>query len=240
MPISLPASFSLSKHRRKHSIQAGIRKSPRTESPRPARTNERTRRSVHACGCVCTPLRPQKVMPESCTPPMLESSKRVVEDVQLSNGTAVHACRSGLDHSKLVTSTLFISNLHCPSCASSIEEVLHALCPRPASFAFSFVFHSLQISHCLGLEVRKIVTALEEIGFEVHSVFQDGDETTGSQPRELNFYGKGKKEISNDWEKSLEAAVKSGSIYGNIVVVNKKNLRSYLRRSMQYAVKTAK
>ena len=104
--------------------------------------------------------------------------------------------------SRQCTTTLFISNLHCPSCASSIEEALGALKPKPASFSFSFILHSLEIVHDCAISAQLLATTLEDIGFEIHSVFRD----TGSQDvaKEVAI---GKQPKCREWEHSLDEAV---------------------------------
>ncbi|OCL03270.1 hypothetical protein AOQ84DRAFT_303111, partial [Glonium stellatum] len=80
---------------------------------------------------------------------------------------------SGNSNTAVVTTTIFISNLHCPSCLDSINEALRALEPPPQSVDHSIISHSIVVRHKPSLPVTAISNALELAGFEVHSVFQD-------------------------------------------------------------------
>ena len=101
----------------------------------------------------------------------------------------------------MVTTTIFISNLHCLSCVDSIEESLRALELPSQSISHSIVSHSIVVHHKASLPVKQISEALELAGFEVHSVFQDQHSFTG--PLE----GASSGNYSPEWENSLEQAV---------------------------------
>ena len=101
----------------------------------------------------------------------------------------------------MITTTIFISNLHCLSCVDSIEESLRALELPPQSISHSIVSHSIFVRHKASLPVKHISEALELAGFEVHSVFQDQYSFTGS------LEGASSGNYSPEWENSLEQAV---------------------------------
>ncbi|KAF2727592.1 hypothetical protein EJ04DRAFT_505488, partial [Polyplosphaeria fusca] len=100
------------------------------------------------------------------------------------------------------TTTIFISNLHCPSCVEGIQDSLSALRPAPVFISHSIVSHSVVIRHNTSLAVDAISGALEVAGFEIHSIFQDSDSPYG--PVEIHST-----ETHQGWEESLEQAVQS-------------------------------
>lgn len=75
-----------------------------------------------------------------------------------------------MDVTGRVTTTFFISNLHCPSCVTSIEASLATLQPQPISVSHSIISHSITVSHHAELSTAIITEALEQAGFEVYSV----------------------------------------------------------------------
>ncbi|OJD30953.1 copper resistance-associated p-type atpase [Diplodia corticola] len=109
-----------------------------------------------------------------------------------------------------VNTTVFISNLHCPSCVTSIQEALQTLDPAPDSISHSIVSHSVTLCHDPGLPVQHISDSLELAGFEVHSIFRDSHpvHAPDSSPDELD-------DNDAEWEKSLEQAVRRWSQWRN-------------------------
>lgn len=103
-----------------------------------------------------------------------------------------------------VTTTLFISNMHCPSCITSIEVSLESLKPQPTSISHSIISHSITVRHDDKLSTDTITDALEQAGFEVYSVVRSKgtDTSTWQQDRSQTISG-------NDW--GLEQAVDSWS-----------------------------
>jgi Cu+-exporting ATPase len=100
-----------------------------------------------------------------------------------------------------ITTTCFISNLHCPSCVDGIQASLSALDPPPQDVFVSIVSHSVVVRHAACLNVDDITVSLEAAGFEIHSVFQDNKAVRN--PVEVkNPEGK-----SNEWHTSFERAV---------------------------------
>ena len=78
-------------------------------------------------------------------------------------------------HQNIVTTTFLISNLHCPSCITSIQSLLEVLTPAPISISHSIISHSITIHHDDDLPATTITTALEHAGFEVYSVVVHGE-----------------------------------------------------------------
>lgn len=109
-----------------------------------------------------------------------------------------------------VNTTIFISNLHCPSCVTSIQEALQALDPAPDSISHSIVSHSVTLCHDPSLAVDRISNALELAGFEVHSIFRDSHPVhqPDLSPDDLD-------DNDAEWERSLEQAVRRWSQWRN-------------------------
>jgi Cu+-exporting ATPase len=72
-----------------------------------------------------------------------------------------------------ITTTCFISNLHCPSCVDGIKTSLSGLSPPPHDVFVSILSHSVVVRHAAFLDVEFISGSLEAAGFEIHSIFQD-------------------------------------------------------------------
>lgn len=113
----------------------------------------------------------------------------------------------------VVTTTIFISNLHCPSCVEGIQESLQSLTPAPEFVSHSIVSHSVVLRHDKSLAVEDISESLEAAGFEIHSIFQDNK--TVYAPVEVRHF----EHRGAEWENSLEHAVarwfQSGSTCGS-------------------------
>ncbi|THW67728.1 heavy metal translocatin [Aureobasidium pullulans] len=97
------------------------------------------------------------------------------------------------------TTTFFISNLHCPSCITSIQFCLEDLGIQPTSISHSIIHHSVTIRHNPETSPNTITSSLEKAGFEVFSVAQADREPTFRpwQPEDTG--------INEDW--GLEQAV---------------------------------
>jgi len=100
----------------------------------------------------------------------------------------------------ITTTTLFISNLHCPSCITSIQFCLEDLSIQPSSISHSIIHHSITIRHALSISHTAITSELEKAGFEVYSVVQANREPTFSKTWQPEDTG-----INEDW--GLEQAV---------------------------------
>ncbi|KEQ92357.1 hypothetical protein AUEXF2481DRAFT_68684 [Aureobasidium subglaciale EXF-2481] len=69
------------------------------------------------------------------------------------------------------TSTFFISNLHCPSCITSIQFSLEEdLGIQPSSISHSIIQHSVTIRHATSISSNTVTSSLEKADFEVYSV----------------------------------------------------------------------
>lgn len=97
------------------------------------------------------------------------------------------------------TTTFFISNLHCPSCITSIQFCLEELNIRASSISHSIIQHSVTIRHDSSISHITITSSLEKAGFEVYSVAPANREPTfrSWQPEDTG--------INEDW--GLEQAV---------------------------------
>ena len=100
-----------------------------------------------------------------------------------------------------VTTTIFISNLHCSSCIEGIRESLSALDPAPEFISHSIVSHSVVLRHTTALALEDIAGSVDAAGFEIHSIFQD-NRTVFAPVEVRRFQGR-----SAEWESSLEHAV---------------------------------
>lgn len=73
------------------------------------------------------------------------------------------------------TSTSFLlSNLHCPSCVSHIQDILYALRPRPESVSPSLVSSWVTVQHDPSLARSTVKQALTDAGFDVSDVTFEG------------------------------------------------------------------
>ena len=78
----------------------------------------------------------------------------------------------GLD-SRYRTTTFLLSNLHCASCVSNIEETLFRLAPRPSSVDLSIVSQTVTVRHHPSLPESTLSRALYDAGFEIYDVVRD-------------------------------------------------------------------
>jgi Cu+-exporting ATPase len=100
-----------------------------------------------------------------------------------------------------VTTTIFISNLHCSSCIEGIRESLSALDPTPEFISHSIVSHSVVLRHTTALALEDITGSVDAAGFDIHSIFQDS-KTVFAPVEVRRFEGR-----NAEWESSLEHAV---------------------------------
>lgn len=101
----------------------------------------------------------------------------------------------------MATTTIFIANLHCPSCVENIDNIFQYIQPRPTLKSTSIVSHSITCEHDPSLSPSQLSQALEAAGFEVHSIFEIDPDS--SEAVEVSFPN----QKSLDWEDSLEHAV---------------------------------
>jgi Cu+-exporting ATPase len=78
-----------------------------------------------------------------------------------------------LNRSDVITHSFLLSNLHCPSCVSKIQESLSTLCPAPISISPSLVSSWVTVQHEKCLPVEDIREALEDAGFDVCDITPD-------------------------------------------------------------------
>ncbi|RPB13929.1 heavy metal translocatin [Morchella conica CCBAS932] len=69
-----------------------------------------------------------------------------------------------------VTTNLLISNLHCPTCSQTINELLSRLAPAPYRISTNILDHSVTVAHSHSLDPKEIIRVLVEAEFEVDSV----------------------------------------------------------------------
>ncbi|OIW24986.1 heavy metal translocatin [Coniochaeta ligniaria NRRL 30616] len=81
--------------------------------------------------------------------------------------------RSRSTSPSLRRTTFLVPNIHCPTCASFVEDFLLCLRPRPVSVVTSIVTHSVTVNHDASLSTRTIAKALGEAGYEVDTVVSD-------------------------------------------------------------------
>ncbi|KAI0952212.1 hypothetical protein AcW1_004372 [Taiwanofungus camphoratus] len=75
-----------------------------------------------------------------------------------------------------VTTTVFVSNLHCSSCVSTIQDALSLLSPAPISTDVSVVTQTVTVNHPVDLSPVSIKTAIDEAGFDIVATPIDTDE----------------------------------------------------------------
>ncbi|CZT43331.1 related to CCC2-P-type ATPase involved in export of Cu++ from the cytosol into intracellular, secretory compartments [Rhynchosporium secalis] len=70
----------------------------------------------------------------------------------------------------MVTTSFILSNLHCPSCVSHIQNTLYALDPAPITVSPSLISSAVTIEHDTSLPASYLQVALESAGFEIFDV----------------------------------------------------------------------
>lgn len=73
------------------------------------------------------------------------------------------------------TTTFLLSNIHCASCVSNIEEALFRLVPRPSSVDPSIVSQTVTVRHHPSLPESTLSRALSDVGFEIYNVVRDAE-----------------------------------------------------------------
>ncbi|KAI9743033.1 MAG: hypothetical protein M1818_003328 [Claussenomyces sp. TS43310] len=74
----------------------------------------------------------------------------------------------------ILSTSFLLSNLHCPSCISNIERTLSSLEPCPLSISPSILTSCVNVRHTSSLHVSTIQEALEDSGFEICCITEDG------------------------------------------------------------------
>ncbi|KAK6357686.1 hypothetical protein TWF718_001994 [Orbilia javanica] len=82
----------------------------------------------------------------------------------------------------LLKTTFLIPSIHCPTCASFIENLIHSLYPS-ASVETSIVSHSVTIHHNRDASIPKMMKILAHSGYEVHTVVADPNAKLPQQER---------------------------------------------------------
>lgn len=124
---------------------------------------------------------------------------------------------------RLRFTTLFISNLHCPSCVTRIEQTLSILTPKPESISISIISHSVTVQHDTHLPREAITTALEVEGFEIHSVFEQ------DQPTGLGASPTPQEQHRTEWADDLDRAIKRWRSSWRLSQLSKKQAPSHDR-----------
>jgi len=78
-----------------------------------------------------------------------------------------------MEPSNLITTSYLLSNLHCPSCVSHIQDILSALKPAPHLISPSLVSSVVTVKHDKLLPEETIRDALESAGFDICEVARD-------------------------------------------------------------------
>lgn len=76
---------------------------------------------------------------------------------------------------QLVLTSIFIANLHCPSCSQLIRGILTSLNPQPHSISISILSHSVTVVHSATLSPLVFEELLDAAGFDVHSIVSGED-----------------------------------------------------------------
>merc|ERR1712225_36273 len=76
---------------------------------------------------------------------------------------------------RILITAFLIPNLHCPTCITTVADLLATLRPPPSNINSSIVSHIVTVTHDATLGVSAIKEALEDGGFEVYSLAQDRD-----------------------------------------------------------------
>ncbi|KAG1755710.1 heavy metal translocatin [Suillus lakei] len=93
------------------------------------------------------------------------------------------------------TVTILISNIHCNSCVSTINEVLFSLSPPPTRVDVSIVHQSVTIGHAHTIPGHTIQSMLEDAGFDVSDSGSSTPEQRLSQQMSTALSGKRQKHI---------------------------------------------
>ncbi|KAI0775941.1 hypothetical protein BD413DRAFT_470278 [Trametes elegans] len=68
-----------------------------------------------------------------------------------------------------VTTTVFVSNMHCGSCVKTIQDALTALSPSPSAVDVSIVTQSVTVKHPRALPPAMIKAAIDGAGYDILS-----------------------------------------------------------------------
>ncbi|KAF3913468.1 hypothetical protein AA313_de0204954 [Arthrobotrys entomopaga] len=76
----------------------------------------------------------------------------------------------------VIKTTLFVSNIHCPTCTSLIDSTLSSLSPPPVSHNASILSNRVEVLHTPLLSPQRMVDALHEVGFDIESCISSNDD----------------------------------------------------------------
>ncbi|CDO71345.1 hypothetical protein BN946_scf184908.g103 [Trametes cinnabarina] len=82
----------------------------------------------------------------------------------------LHLDRLALDmdpEASEITTTLFVSNMHCGSCVKTIKEALQSLSPPPSMVDVSIVTQSVTVKHSRSLPIGSIKAAIDNAGYDI-------------------------------------------------------------------------
>ncbi|KAI1139716.1 heavy metal translocatin [Hypoxylon sp. FL0543] len=82
---------------------------------------------------------------------------------------AIHS----LGSPKLIQTTFLVPSIHCPTCASFIDNFLFALKPKPVEVETSIVSQTVTVKHPTSLSARLIAKTLGEAGYEVDTIIKE-------------------------------------------------------------------
>ncbi|KAI9066791.1 hypothetical protein FKP32DRAFT_1555259, partial [Trametes sanguinea] len=68
-----------------------------------------------------------------------------------------------------VTTTVFVSNMHCGSCVKTIQDALQSLSPPPSVVDVSIVTQSVTVKHPRSLSPASIKAAIDNAGYDILS-----------------------------------------------------------------------
>ncbi|KAH9900016.1 hypothetical protein C8Q73DRAFT_611940, partial [Cubamyces lactineus] len=68
-----------------------------------------------------------------------------------------------------ITTTVFVSNMHCGSCVKTIQDALTSLSPSPSSVDVSIVTQSVTVKHPRALPPTMIKSAIDNAGYDIMS-----------------------------------------------------------------------
>ncbi|QIX00152.1 hypothetical protein AMS68_005669 [Peltaster fructicola] len=74
--------------------------------------------------------------------------------------------------SDVFTTSILLSNLHCPSCVRTVDDTLRQYGPRVLSISTSTVTQTVTVRHRSDLEAAVLAKALYDAGFDVQSMWE--------------------------------------------------------------------
>ncbi|OTA65216.1 heavy metal translocatin [Hypoxylon sp. EC38] len=84
---------------------------------------------------------------------------------------------------EIIQTTFLVPSIHCPTCASFIDNFLFALRPKPVEVETSIVSQTVAVKHPTSLSARTIAKTLGEAGYEVDTIIKES--SSGDIPTNL-------------------------------------------------------